>query len=188
MRALSFAELRQMSADYTAATGKRVMWSPVIDNYLSPDTFTGTAKAGKIADVPYMIGFTANDMNDMVPAVADFCALRAEQGKDAYAYLFTRALPGDDNGAWHSADLWYVFHALRHSWRPFTAGDEALSRNLVDYWTNFAKYGNPNGETQGLWTPYSKDKPEFMLFDANEEKALFTMTNTPEFKGPSPRK
>jgi para-nitrobenzyl esterase len=35
MRALSFEELRQMSADYTTATGGRVMWSPVIDNYLS---------------------------------------------------------------------------------------------------------------------------------------------------------
>jgi para-nitrobenzyl esterase len=188
MRALSFAELRQMSTDYTAATNKRVGWSPVIDGYFSTGTFSTTARAGEIADIPYMIGFTANDMNDMVKPVADFCALRAEQGKDAYAYLFSRALPGDDNGAWHSSDLWYVFHALRHSWRPFTEGDEELSLKIVDYWTNFAKYVNPNGETDGLWTPYTAAKPEFMIFDANEEDAILTMTNTPVFKGPSPRK
>ncbi len=184
MRALSFDELRQMSADYTAATKKRVMWSPVIDNYLSTGTFSDVARAGQIADVPYMIGFTANDMNDMTKPVTDFCLLRSEQGdKPAYAYLFARQLPGDTSGAFHSSDLWYVFHAFRHSWRPFTAGDEELSLRMVDFWTNFAKYGDPNGKESDLWTPCTPDAPRFMILDANEEKALLVMTDKPEYKG-----
>ncbi len=69
MRALSFEEMREMSAEYTAETNNRVMWSPVIDNYMLTGTFSDIARADEIADVPYMIGFTANDMNDMTQAV-----------------------------------------------------------------------------------------------------------------------
>jgi para-nitrobenzyl esterase len=189
MRALSFEEIRQMSGDYMAATKKRVMWSPVVDGYLLTGTFTNVARANEIADIPYMFGYTANDMNDATKAVADFCALRAEKSsKPAYAYLFARPLPGDDNGAWHSSDLWYVFHSFRHSWRPFTAGDEALSNKMVTYYTNFARYGNPNGKEGGIWTPYTTETPKFMVFDVNENEAACTMTDNPEFKGVSPRK
>jgi para-nitrobenzyl esterase len=189
MRTLSFEDMRQMAADYAVETKERVMWWPVIDGYVSMDTFTNDALSGRISDIPYMIGFTANDMSDMVKDVADFCALRAEQSsKPAYAYLFTRQLPGDDNGAWHSSDLWYVFHAFRHSWRPFTPGDEALSLKMVDYYTNFAKSGDPNGKGGGEWTPNTPDVPKFMLLDADEEKAICTMTDSPKFLGGSPRK
>jgi para-nitrobenzyl esterase len=189
MRALPFDTLIKMSADYTAATKKRVAWSPVIDNYFTVGTFSTVAKAGEIADIPYMFGGTANDMNDATKAIADFCALRAEKStKPAFAYLFSRQLPGDENGAFHSSDLWYVFNSFKHSWRPFTAGDNELSSKMVDYWTNFAKFGNPEGKVSGLWTRYSAEKPEFMVFDADEEKAIFTMTSTPKFIGPSPMK
>ena len=189
MRSLSFEDMRKMSADYTASTKKRVMWSPVIDNYLLTGTFSDVASAGGIADIPYIFGFTANDMNDMTKAVGDFCALRAEKSsRPAFAYLFARPLPGDDNGAFHSSDLWYVFHSLRHSWRPFTEGDKDLSNKIVDFWTNFAKYGNPNGREEVIWTPYTAEHPEFMVFNVDGDKAACTMTKTPEFKGLSPMK
>ncbi len=184
MRALTFDDMRQMSADYTAETRKRVMWSPVTDNYLLTGTFSEMALANQIADVPYMIGFTANDMNDMTKPVGDFCALRAEKSShSAYAYLFARPLPGDSSGAFHSSDLWYVFHSFRHSWRPFNAGDDELSKKMVDFWTNFAKYGDPNGSAAGIWTPYTPERPEFMIFNVEGEKAVLKMSATPEFKG-----
>jgi len=80
----------------------------------------------------------------------------------------------------------YIFHSFRHSWRPFNAGDEELSLKMVDYWTNFAKYGNPNGNAEGVWTAYTPQSPKFMVLDVDGEKATFTMTDTPEFKGPAP--
>jgi para-nitrobenzyl esterase len=184
MRALSFEELLEMSKEYMDTTGTRIYWWPVIDGYLLNGTFSSEASAGKIADIPYMIGFTANDMFDMAEAVRDFCALRADMSsKPAFAYLFARQLPGDESGAFHSSDLWYVFHSLKHSWRPFTAADESLSNKIVDYWTNFARFGDPNGANKGDWTPYSAELPEFMVFDVIGDEASFTMTNTPEFKG-----
>ena len=186
MRALSFDELLQMSKDYSAATNKRMFWGPVVDNYLLEGTFSDEASAGKIADIPYMFGYTANDLFDMTKAIGDFCALRSEKSsKPAYAYLFARQLPGDSSGAFHSSDLWYVFHSFSHSWRPFTAGDKALSNKIVEYWTNFAKFGNPNGKGKGVWTPYSVKDPKFMVFNVKEDEAACTMTDTPVYKGSS---
>jgi para-nitrobenzyl esterase len=184
MRALSFDELTKMAGEYGKIAGRQIFYGPVVENYFLTKSFSDAAHANEIPDIPYMFGFTANDLADMTDAIRNFCALRAEKSsKPAYAYLFARQLPGDENGAFHSADLWYVFHSFKHSWRPFTAGDEALSNKIVDCWTNFARFGDPNGKGGGVWTPYTAEAPQFMVFDANENAALCTMTGTPEYKG-----
>lgn len=184
MRALSFDELIQLSQKYMDATKTRIGWSPVIDNYFLKKTFTDAATAKEIADIPYMIGFTANDLGDMTKPVSDFCALRSTQSsKPAYAYLFQRQLPGDSSGAFHSSDLWYIFHSMKHSWRPFTEGDKALSDQMVGYWTNFATYGNPNGKSSDVWKPYTTQSPQFLVLDADSNKAQVMMTASPQYKG-----
>jgi len=184
MRSLSFDDLLKMSKEYSDKTKTIMGWGPVIDNYFLKGTFTDVANANEIANIPYMIGCTANDLADMIKPISDFCPLRAKQSKKpAYAYLFQRQLPGDSSGAFHSSDLWYVFHSIRHSWRPFTKGDEELSNKMVDYYTNFAKFGNPNGKDGGTWKPYTTANPEFMLLDANADKAALIMSATPQYKG-----
>lgn len=184
MRSLSFDELTKMATEYADTTKTRIFFSPVVDNHVLTGTFSETALQGKIADIPYMIGYTANDLMDMSQAVGDFCALRSEKSKKpAYAYIFQRQLPGDSSGAFHSADLWYIFHSFKHSWRPFTKGDEELSLQIVDYWTNFAKYGDPNGKEKGIWTPYTKTSPKFMILDAKGDKKDLKMSETPVFFG-----
>lgn len=184
MRALSFDELLKLSQEYTTATKTAVRWAPVIDGYFLKRTFSDEAMAGRIPDIPYMFGFTTNDLSDMTKPVTDFCALRAEKSKKpVYAYLFQRQLPGDSSGAFHSSDLWYVFHSQKHSWRPFTTGDKELSDKMTDYWTNFAKFGNPNGKSGGVWTPYTSEHPEFALLDANKDRAVITMSSTPKYAG-----
>jgi para-nitrobenzyl esterase len=184
MRALSFDELIRMSQKYSDTTKTRIGWGPVVDNYFLNGTFSDAAVGKQIADIPYMIGFTANDLGDMSKPISDFCALRASQSSQpAYAYFFQRQLPGDSSGAFHSSDLWYIFHSMRHSWRPFTAGDQELSNQMVGYWTNFAKFGNPNGKTGDVWKPYTVQNPEFMVLDANANKPVLTMTATPQYRG-----
>jgi len=184
MRALSFDELLKMSKEYADTTKKFMFWGPVIDNYFLTGTFSDLARTNEIADIPYIFGFTANDMFDMTSSVADFCLLREKvSSKPAYAYLFSRQLPGDGSGAFHSSDLWYVFHSLRHSWRPFTKADDALSLKMVDYWTNFARFGNPNGNEAAIWTPYTAEVPEFIVFDVVNDSATVTMTSTPKYLG-----
>lgn len=190
MRALSFDELNKMTNEYQqAGRGRMGMMSPITDNYFLMGSFSDAARANEIPDIPYMFGYTANDMNDMAKAIADFATLRNEKSKKpVYAYIFSRQLPDKPGvkspGAFHSSDLWYIFHSFKHSWRPFTDGDHALSLKMVDCWTNFAKYGDPNGKDKIIWTPYTKESPKFMTFDVLEgDKASFVMTETPKFLG-----
>ena len=58
---------------------------------------------------------------------------------------------GDMKGAFHSSELWYVFGTLGKCWRPMEQHDYELSSKMVEYWTNFAKNGNPDGEGLPEW-------------------------------------
>ena len=49
-----------------------VMERPIIDGYVSLKSFDEAAREGSIADVPYMIGYTLNDMGSMSPGIAEF--------------------------------------------------------------------------------------------------------------------
>ncbi len=137
------------------------MGGPHPDGNLVTMSFDEAARAGKLLDIPYMIGSNGNDMGDMRESINAFCALRAGQSEQpAYEYYFDRKLPGDDEGAFHSAELWYMFHTLGRSWRPFTQHDYDLSEKMMDFWTNFVKYGNPNGkDVDGGWKAYTTADP-----------------------------
>jgi len=145
------------------------MMGPVVDGYVLPTSFSEATRTNKIADIPYIIGYNTDDMGMMKNGLGQFCKFREAIGGKAYAYEFSRALPGDSAGAFHSAELWYVFKTLDKSWRPFTNGDYVLSDHMVDFWTNFAKYGDPNGKEKEVWIPYTEANQKFMVFKLNEE-------------------
>jgi para-nitrobenzyl esterase len=180
MRAASTETIYTVGSLYTAVTGKRTRMTgaPIIDGYVSLKSFDAAAADNTLANIPYMIGYTLNDMNNMSAGIAAFCLNRENVGGKAYAYQFARPLPTDgrDNvlkGAFHSSDLWYAFKSLQHSWRPNTPGDWQLSEVMLTAWSNFAKNGDPNGKKGGQWTPYSKENPKFMVFklDAKDKEA-----------------
>ena len=60
-------------------------------------------------------------------------------------------MPGDDHGAWHSADLWYWFGTLGNCWRPFTQKDYDLSNEMSNRLVAFATTGNPNVDGLENW-------------------------------------
>ncbi len=160
----SLGDFENRTADFMKSWNRRVDLSPNVDGYLLKESFRDAAVSGNLADIPYIIGGTTGDMMGNSKPIADFCLVREENKGKAYAYQFARPLPGDDAGAFHSSELWFVFHTLDRCWRPLTKGDEALSKYMVDCWTSFAKYGNPNGKGDEIWKPYTKDNPQFMLF------------------------
>jgi para-nitrobenzyl esterase len=179
MRAASTETIYTIGSLFTAVTGKRVRMtaSPIVDGYVSLKSFDDAAVDNKLANVPYMIGYTLNDMGNMSQGIADFCLNREKTGGKAYAYQFARPLPTDGRenvlkGAFHSSDLWYVFKSLKHCWRPLTAGDWQLSEVMLTAWTNFARNGDPNGTNGGKWAPYSKENPKFMIYklDASDKE------------------
>jgi Carboxylesterase type B len=180
MRAASTETIYTVGSLYSAATGKRVRMTafPIVDGYVSLQNFDAAAADNKLAKVPYMIGYTLNDMGNMSPGIAEFCLNREKVGSKAYAYEFARPLPTDGRenvlkGAFHSSDLWFVFKSLKHCWRPWAAGDWDLSEVMLTAWTNFAKYDDPNGKNGGKWTPYTKENPKFMIFklDASDKES-----------------
>ena len=115
---------------------------PVWDNALFPDD-------GFTLSIPYLAGGNTQDMKPEMSA--DALRWCRKQPADSYAWCFGRQLPGDDKGAWHSADLWYWFGTLSNGWRPFTEGDRALSDAMVSYLVNFASTGDPNGPGLPVW-------------------------------------
>jgi len=175
MRAASTETIFACGNIYASATGDPTHLSliPLIDGYVCQKSFDDAATGGTLADVPYMIGYTLNDLGNMCEGIAAFCLNREENGGRVYAYEFARPLPDDGlhpevtvrlKGAFHSSDLWFVFKSLQHCWRPWTQGDWDLSEKMITAWTNFAKFSDPNGPDGGVWKPYTKDTPDFMLF------------------------
>ena len=86
-----------------------------------------------------------------------------------YYYRFDPEIPGDNAGSFHSSELWFVFETLAKCWRPFKGKHYDLARIMCNYWTNFAKTGNPNGlDSDGTpmpeWRPVSPDYKEAMFF------------------------
>lgn len=124
----------------------------------------GGFSVNTIADVPYIIGSTCTDM---MPIVLQ--RLNKKWGKFAeennsskcYIYNFTRRLPGDDKGAWHSADLLYAFSTLDFNWRPFEKVDYKISNQLSQAICAFSKSGNPNCSAVPEWAAGYKNPMHF---------------------------
>ncbi len=91
--------------------------------------------------------------------------------QDYYYYNFNPEIPGWDNpGTFHSVDLWFFFETLAKCWRPFVGKHYDLARQMCNYWVNFIKTGNPNGQDADgspmpEWIPYTDKQPSEMLFE-----------------------
>jgi para-nitrobenzyl esterase len=97
--------------------------------------------------------------------------LQAKMGKSkAFYYYFDRHsdYPPDSPkagfGSPHGQDVPYVFQHLNKSDTNTTKADLEISEAMATYWTNFAKYGDPNGEGVPGWPAFSDANPVVMYF------------------------
>lgn len=183
---LSAEELQKAAEETIGRSFQNQMgipFMPVIDGEILLDDCNSLIEKKEFHKVKYILGANANDItmenaadhsqenNPMQKANVAYARIANEAGCDSYVYYFTRQLPGDESGAFHSAELWYVFGSLDYCWRKdyMTSEDWELSEKIMTYWTNFMKLGNPNGEVKAQsdmeeWEPYKKEKPYVKIF------------------------
>ncbi|MCK4840517.1 MAG: carboxylesterase family protein [Methylococcales bacterium] len=75
-----------------------------------------------------------------------------------------------DDNVCHGAELPFVFHTADKIGGKFSAQEATLSETVMDYWTNFAWYLNPNGDVAlslvaKNWPKFSRDKKEYMVLN-----------------------
>jgi len=67
-------------------------------------------------------------------------------------------------GAFHQAEIVYVFGTLDTRNWMWTDTDRKLSGVMMAYWTNFAKTGDPNGANLPKWIPSDPENDVVMGF------------------------
>lgn len=75
----------------------------------------------------------------------------------AYLYHFTMRPPGpfgDRLGAFHGAEIPFVFDNLGQGLAPSDGRRQALAKVMSDSWIRFARTGDPNGLGLPHWPPY----------------------------------
>jgi para-nitrobenzyl esterase len=90
----------------------------------------------------------------------EWARMQAKTGHyPAYRYYFSHRPPGPEGerlGASHGVDIAYVFGNLSVFPFPWNDADRRLSEEIMSYWTNFAKTGDPNGMGLPKWPVYNR--------------------------------
>lgn len=81
-----------------------------------------------------------------------------------WTYLWDHAPPGQNQGAFHQSEIMYVLNALyaNKDDYPFVDEDFSIQSVVSQYWANFVKTGNPNGDSSSdaslaFWAPNTAD-------------------------------
>ena len=104
-------------------------------------------------------------------------SMAAKAGRTAYTYrlaYLADEFHGKMSGVPHGGDQMYVFGL---DYKPDvvfapgtyaatpTAKDRRISAMIAEYWTNFARTGNPNGAGLPLWGPFKPPAPQTLVID-----------------------
>jgi para-nitrobenzyl esterase len=83
----------------------------------------------------------------------------------AYLYYFNYTGRGRFKalGAFHSEEMMFLSESYWKSWRP-DSNDKKLSGAMQDYWTQFAKTGNPNRPGLPDWPTYNSETEQCLEF------------------------
>ena len=86
-----------------------------------------------------------------------------EQGKPAYEYYFTKV--NDSLSNYHAGELPYAYGNLWRHPGLYSDEDYKLSDIMQQYWVNFAKTGDPNGEGLPKWQVRAEGQDKLLQLD-----------------------
>jgi para-nitrobenzyl esterase len=72
---------------------------------------------------------------------------------------------GKDLGAYHGAELAYVFGNFVPPEWPWTETDRELARTISQYWVNFARNGDPNASGLPQWPAFDPKASSVLYID-----------------------
>jgi para-nitrobenzyl esterase len=126
-------------------------WASYVDQTFAP---CGKQTAALYpASTPEEIHAAANHLiTDSLFLYGAFETARAEH---AFLYRFTRVSPGSargNTGAFHGAELDYLFGATHSAPDKYDSGDYRLSDKMMTAWLHFARTGDPRLMESSLWT------------------------------------
>lgn len=105
--------------------------------------------------------------------------------RKVFRYLFTLGRNDTRSEPTHGDELQYVFGTLRAehkgSFREFSANDARVSSEMRSAWTNFAKFGDPNGEGKLSWQAYDPGTQPYLEFGTETKLQHGKSTNGLEF-------
>ena len=78
-----------------------------------------------------------------------------DAGINVYRYQFTKE--NGYHGTYHAGEMIYAYNNFEKSGKSFAynQSDYDLGKMMITYWSNFAKTGNPNGESLPNWPLYN---------------------------------
>ena len=95
----------------------------------------------------------------------------AAAGYPAFEYEFARVPKGREAmGATHASEVAYVFGTLGQEptilgpANGYTEVDEQISNQMQQYWTNFARTGDPNGNGLPVWPKFDTTSRSYIQF------------------------
>ena len=107
---------------------------------------------------------------------------------NVYLYYFDQPQPPRLEGhtivgAEHSDEINYVFgHVDKNFNFQYRDEDRVLSSIIMNYWVNFARTGNPNGEGLPEWTQFNDDSNDAVMFLKDPLPFLGTVPNRPQLQ------
>ena len=117
------------------------------------------------AEVPGALDRVVTDVAFVAPARTVARSMAQVKSK-AFLYHFTRVRPAIQMtklGAFHAAEIPYVFghvQGLMGMWEE----DRALSKAMSVCWVQFARTGDPNGESRPEWPAHDAVGDQYMEF------------------------
>ncbi|HEA18921.1 MAG TPA: carboxylesterase family protein [Pseudoalteromonas prydzensis] len=163
---------------YNSDEGVSFVWNPDVNNFVEGvNSRFGQFAPSLLEAYPVAKNSIPRSARNLVRDAAfgwhtwSWAKLQTEHGKaPVYLYYFDHhperktGAKDEDHGSGHGHEIAYMFNNLNKSDPNVTTNDLTMSDTMATYWTNFAKYGNPNDDTLPNWPAFNNNKPSTMYF------------------------